>query len=268
MTSSSRPSFDEKQRQIAADAALRFTPPYVEYASDGQGFYFHWKKLQIVFGLPDPADFHPLSVTLDTRDHEAVARYVHACKELASYSLLSHKGGYTLHADASGERVEVDNPPKEALRGFTVLFRQINSDGQEPASFKVVRSILSKASASADDEHRDARLKITKQWHRTRAALLQRSLSDLGQSRIIEGLGGSAEELAFRSKHTPPELFTLFSYGEYIHWGEKRNEHAALLDDEIGAAIAEFNFLDAMTGMAHFHFGYAKLLETAFAEIK
>ncbi|MHA7306632.1 hypothetical protein ACX80E_15555 [Arthrobacter sp. TMN-49] len=80
-------------------------------------------------------------------------------------------------------------------------------------------------------------MQITKQWQRTRAELLQRSLSDHGRSRIIEGLGGSAENHAFSSKHTPPELFTLFSYGEYIHWGETRNENAALRDDEIGAAI-------------------------------
>lgn len=268
MTSSSNPSFDDKERQIAADAALRFTPPHVEYSSDGQGFDFQWRKLQLVFGLPDPVDFQPLSVTLDSRDHAAVARFVYACKELASYSLLTHGGGITFREDASGERVEVDNPHKETLRGFTVLFRQINSDGNEPASFKVVRTILSKASANAEDEYRDERVQIMKQWHRARAELLKRSLSDHGQSRIIEGLGGSAETFAFRAKHTPPELFTLFSYGEYIHWGDSRNEHAALRDDKFGAAIAEFNFLDAMIGMAHFYFGYAKLLETAFAGIR
>lgn len=267
MTSSNHLSFEEKRRRIAAEAALRFPPPYVEHALDGQGFYFHWQKLQLVFSLPNPADFPPLSVTLDARDRAAVVRYVQACRELASYSLLSYTGGYTVHSDASGDRVEVDNPPKEALRGFMVLFRQIHSDGDEPASFKVVRSILSKTSAQLDDGQKEARLGIATQWHRARAALLQRSLSERGQSKIFEGLGGSAEALSLRSRHTPPELFSLFNYGEYIHWGEKREEHAALFRDEIGAAIAEFNFLDAMIGLAHFYFGYAKLLETAFDDI-
>ncbi|MFF1830697.1 hypothetical protein [Paenarthrobacter sp. NPDC058040] len=263
MTSPRQLSFQEKQFRIAADAALRFPPPYLEYALDEKGFYFQWQKFQLVFGLSDPAQFQPLDVELESNDKDAVLRYLGVCRELATYSLLNHKGGITFESGPGGDRITADSPPKEALRGFVVLFRQIHSEGNENANYKAVRSILGKAAANADDDQRDARLDIMKQWHRTRAALLERSLSDRGQAKIMEALG-APKELAVRSRHTPLELIALFNYGEYIHWGERRNDHAALFQDERGAAIAEFEFHDTLVGMSHFYFGYAKLLESAF----
>lgn len=255
--------FDEVDRQIAEVARLPFAPPYVEYAPQPQGFYFHWGKLQYAFALPDPAKFSPIPGVLDSKDREAVTRFVNVCRELATYSLLNHGGGITVTATPEGETVEVDGPSKEALRGFAVLFRQIHSDGNEPASFKVVRSVLSKGSAKADDEHVEDRLSVIKQWHGARSQLLQHSLSDIVTSKIQEARVGQAVP-AIQREHSPAQLLDLFNYGEYIHWGDHRAKHAALFQDEVGGALTEFGFQEVLIEMSHFYFGYAKLLETAF----
>lgn len=259
--------FEDRERLIAEEARLRFPPPYVEYSSEKQGFYFHWSKLQYVFALPDPATFHRIPVTLALKDLDAVRRYVQACKELSTYTLLNYGGGITVHWTPESESVKVETPPKETLRGFTVLFRQIHSDSGEPASFKVVRSILSSASAKAEDGHKDARMEVIKQWSRARAALLQRSLTNLAQAKIHGALSGQQDAAwSVGEGMTPLQLISLFNYGEYIHWGDRRDEHAALFKDEVGAAFAEFHFQETLIGLSHFYFGYAKLLEIALLD--
>lgn len=263
MTTTRQADFDEVDRQIAEEARLRFAPPYLEYASEPDGFYFHWRKLQYAFALSDPAKFPAIPGALDSQDRDAVKRYVKACKELATYSLLNHGGGITVTATPEGETLAVDSPSKEALRGFAVLFRQIHSDGNEPASFKVVRSVLSKTSAKADDEHVKARLGLIKRWHGARSQLLQHSLSDIVASKIQEAHLAQAVP-AIQREHSPAQLLDLFNYGEYIHWGDQRAKHAALFQDEVGGALTEFGFQQILIELAHFYFGYAKLLETAF----
>ncbi|WP_461190486.1 hypothetical protein [Arthrobacter sp. Z4-13] len=263
MTFQGQTDFDEVDRQIAEDARLRYAPPYVDYAPDPEGFYFHWRKLQYAFAFSDPAQFPPISEVLDSKDCEAVKRFVRVCRELATYSLLNHGGGITVTATPDGETVEVDAPAKEALRGFVVLFRQIHSDGNEPASFKVVRSVLSKASAKADDKYVQDRLRVIKQWHGARSQLLQHSLSDIVTVKIQEARVGTPVP-PIQREHSPAQLIDLFNYGEYIHWGDNRVKHAALFQDEVGGSLTEFGFQEILIEMSHFYFGYAKLLEAAF----
>jgi hypothetical protein len=267
MTTSQRPDeFNEQDMRIADNARLRFAPPYIELASVPQGFNFHWSKLQLAFALPNPHEFPPLAEALSKRDVEAVNRYVATCRELATYSLLNHGGGVSISwSAAEGETViETDQPTKEALRGFAVLFRQIHSDADEPGSFKVVRSILSSTSAKATDDLQEVRMDIIKQWSRARARLLQRSLSDICQSQIRKAQGAPEEGIPIFREHTPVQLMALFNYGEYIHWGDKRGDHAALFQDEISGSLSEFEFHDILISFAHFYLGYSKLLETAF----
>ena len=268
-TPNSAGQFDEQVRKIAENAALPFTPPLVEYASNPQGFYFHWSKLYYACGMSDPGHFPPLSGSLSSQDQDAVRRYVKVCRELATYSLLNHGGGVTVSwTPEAGEAVSVDQPAKEALRGFAVLFRQIHSDQNEPASFKVVRSILTAASASTVDGFQENRMGIVKEWSRARAQLLQHSLSDLCNSKMAADRIAPPVLAEIQREYTPVQLISLFNYGEYIHWGDRRNDHAALFQDAVGGALSEFSFQEILVGFSHFYFGYAKLLETAFGKVR
>lgn len=257
---------DDINRRILEEARPRFTPPYIESSSNPRGFQFQWAQLQYAFGLTDPAQFPPLPVQLPTRDVDAVRRYVRACKELSTYSLLNHKGGLTINVINDTGTVTVDQPPKEALRGFAVLFRQIHSDAKEPASYKVVKAILSRASFSAKDGNENTRESALREWARARPQLLQRSLSDICETKIQIARGATPEFAAIEREFSPIELISLFNYGEYIHWGDKRGAHAALFQDEISGALNEFYFQAAIIGLSHFYLGFSKLLETAFEE--
>lgn len=260
--------FDEQDRQIAEEARLPYAPPYVEYACEPRGFHFHWAKLQYAFGLPDPEQFPPLPRALNSKDQDAVRRYVRVCKELATYSLLNHGGGVTVSwTPEEGETVVVDGPSKEALRGFAVLFRQIHSDQNEPATFKVVQSILSAASASSEDDLRDDRMRFIKEWGGARTQLLRRSLSDICHSKINEAHGAPRELIDIQREYTPLGLISLFNYGEYIHWGDRRNDHAALFEDEVGGSLTEFDFQEILVDFSHFYLGYAKVLEAALGAV-
>lgn len=59
------------------------------------------------------------------RDQRVLRRYVAACEELAESTVLGHKGGVTVNLkDQNAEPyVRIDFPPKEAIRGTTVLFK-------------------------------------------------------------------------------------------------------------------------------------------------
>lgn len=254
---------DEIDQQIVEEARLRFPPPYVECSTNPKGFEFHWIKMQYAFNLPDPATIQPIKEGLDERDSASIRRFVDTCRELSSYSLLNHGGGVSVTWDETkGESVEIDNPPKEALRGFSVLFRQIHDDTN--ASFKVVSTILERLAARAQDEGKEDRQDFVRRWRAARRALVQRSLHDIAQSKILRAKGAPPELADRNAKHSPLELLSLFNYGEYIHWGEKRDKHAAIVRDPTHAALLEFDFHMVMIGLAHFYLGYAKVLEYCF----
>lgn len=227
-------------------------------------FQFQWRQIQFAFALPDPYKFPPLPLKLNSDELEVIRRYVSACEELATYSLLHHKGGLTVSwTEGQGTRLEIDNPPKEALRGFAVLFRQMHSD--DPASFKATKDILAKASRSAHDSHSQLRMDYIKQWSRARAKL-QFTLHDLVQSTMLESRGAAPELVEIKRADSPVQLISLFNYGEYIHWGNKRAEHESLFQDSIVGALSEYRFHSSLIGLSHFYLGFAKLLDAAAAE--
>lgn len=157
---------DEYDILMLQEAQPRFTPPYAELAADPQAFLFQWAKLTYAFGLPDPAEFPALPAALSTRDFASVGRYIDACQELAGYSLLSTDGSLSINVvNGEVQDVNVDGPPKESLRGFAVLFRQMHSGSDEPASYTVVKNILGAASRSVDDGLSDTRLDFIKRWN-------------------------------------------------------------------------------------------------------
>lgn len=256
---------DEHDVRMLQEAQPRFMPPYAELAVNPQAFLFQWGKMTYVFGLPDPADFPAWPTRLNDADSDAINRYIEVCRELATYSLISSDGGVSIHWTAARglEELKVEGPPKEALRGFAVLFRQLHSDGDEPASYKVVKGILDKASHRAGDEKVAERSAILKQWNRARGKLLQFTLSDLAHMKMYAARNAPPEFTDIKREHSPTTLISIFNYGEYIHWGQRRHDHRAAFEDPVGGALMEFQFQDSLIGLSHFYLGFAKVLEAA-----
>lgn len=255
---------DEYDLRMLQEAQPRFYPPYADLAVEPDAFLFQWAKLTYVFGLPDPAEFPSLPAELSARDKASVERYIHSCQELASYSLLSSGGGVSINV-VKGElqELKVEGPPKESLRGFAVLFRQMHSDKDEPASYTVVKNILGAASRSASDGLADTRLDFIKQWNGARAKLLQFTLADLARSKMYTARSAPPEFTDISRKHSPTQLISLFHYGDYIHWGKRRDDHRSAFEDPVIGSMLEFQFHQSLIGLSHFYLGFSKVLEAA-----
>src|ERR1700753_830259 len=116
---------------LAVDhAKLRFHAPLADRASNPAGFEFWWKMMEFVFALPGPETFPPFASPPKTKEREILDRFVQCAEELAESSLLSADDSLTVHVpdnEGEDERVETNFTSKELVRGFIVLFRQVNS---------------------------------------------------------------------------------------------------------------------------------------------
>ncbi|GAA4657990.1 hypothetical protein [Arthrobacter cryoconiti] len=248
-----------------AELRLRFPPRYMELAIEPSEFENYWRQLGYAFGLPDPNHFPALTLPLKDADRNAIARYVLSCQELATYTLLGSDRIQRL-SKAEGKPVSLDYtmPPKEILRGYATLFRQLHS--KDEASYEVVKSILASRLKREDDAVRSPGLDYIRQWSRARAKLLQFSLMEIVQMKVLQAERPGFEVPLPENTHTPSELISMFQYGEYIHWGNKREEHAAILQYPVYAKLRELKFHDIQIGLSHFYFGFAKLAEAAVSD--
>jgi hypothetical protein len=249
-----------------AELQVRFPPPYMELAIRPLEFQRRWGELGYAFGLPDPNLFPALNLSLKEKDRETIARYVESCKELATYSLLGSERRYNL-SQAEGQEpvsMEYTMPPKEVLRGFTILFRQLHS--KDEASYEVVKGILASSVRQEADAVSSVGLDYIRQWSRARAKLLQYTLTEIVQMKKLEAQGSRMPPP--ENSHTPSEIISMFQYGEYIHWGDKREEHAAILRFPVFAKLLEFKFHDVQIGLSHFCLGFSKLAESAVSRQK
>jgi hypothetical protein len=271
---SERPRTVHPNRRITAEIIwpdetelrLRFPPPYMELAIRPSEFENYWRQLGYAFGLPDPNLFPALKLPLKDADRNAIARYVESCQELATYSLLASDRHQRL-SKAEGKPVSLDYtmPPKEILRGYAILFRQLHSK-QDEASYEVVKNILAFSLKREDDAVRSLGLDYIRQWSRARAKLLQFSLMEIVQMKVLQAERPGSDVPPPENTHTPSELISMFQYGEYIHWGNKREEHAAILQFPVYAKLLELKFHEIQIGLSHFYFGFAKLAEAALRE--
>lgn len=249
-----------------AEVSLHFPPPYIEHAAKPTAFVHQWQHLEYAFGLPDPNLFPGLRLPLKDKDRQTITRYIESCKELATYSLLGSDRRFSLSQAEGQEFVSMQYimPPKEILRGFAILFRQLHSN--DPASYGVVKSILASSLRHEDDAVQCPGLDYIRQWARARAKLLQFTLTEIVQMKLLQAESPSSRVPLPENSHTPSEIISMFQYGEYIHWGEKREEHAAILREPVFAKLLEFKFHDVQIGLSHFYLGFSKLAEAAISQ--
>jgi hypothetical protein len=127
---------------LAADHPIGFPPPLAEHSESPDAFEANWHLIQFAFGLPDPRFFPPFKESVPADLLAVLRRYVSAAVELAESAFLAHPTGVTVNVldGRLEEQIERNFPPKENIRGFSVLFRQFYSN-DELASCKTVRLI-------------------------------------------------------------------------------------------------------------------------------
>lgn len=244
---------------------LDFEPPLVEYAQgSGKGFRHHWEKLAYVFELPNPYKFRQLPVS-NEEDRENLRRFVAMCKRLAGYTTINGDGGLRLSKTQGGGdwTVEVDFPSQEAFGGTSVAFRQLHS-GKDSASFDVVKGILFKAARTLPEADQDEALDVLTQWASARGRLMNQLLSTAVCMKAAPNTPPDDFPISFRNIK-PEELLLDFNYGDTIHFTERRENLAALLEDERNEAYYKHAVVKAIIGLSHLYFGFAVLIESAMA---
>lgn len=248
-------------RSLAFPQPLSFAPPYAEYARDKEGFAYWWQMLKFVFDLPNPHAFPPLH-GFAPAEEAILLRFVETCRELAESTVLSHHGGVHFEIQGGIPTVSADEPPREALRGTVVLFRQMTAEG-EPASFSAVRKIIGSRIKQVRDEHFDQRDEWQRRWVRARAALMSGLLTAMADRKAIRQEGGSDSYPIVGEQVRPAELLSLFQYGELIHWDKKRDAMSALMADDFDHKMQTHNFLEVVVQLSHLYLGYSLLVRRA-----
>lgn len=205
---------------LAADHPIGFPPPLAEHSDSPEAFDANWHLIQFVFGLPDPRAFPPFAEEVKESSLTVLRRYVTAAMELAESAFLAHPTGVTVSVLDGGldEQIEKRFPPRENVRGFSVLFRQFYSN-DEPASCKAVQNVLWRLNNQATDGSVDERANYLVAWARAAGRLRGYSLKLLVSKRL--GEQGRIGPGPYANEHLPgPEmLISTYSYGEDIHWG-------------------------------------------------
>lgn len=240
--------------------------PLADLSQNPTGFFYYWQMMEVVFNLPDPTMFPTLS-GFSTQERTTIKRFVDACEELAGSTLLSHGGGYTLTYEDGVERTARNDPPREALRGSVVLFRQIAAK-DEKASFHVVSNIIGKRTQEVDDLNREARKSYLKGWRRAHGRLLSDSLENLADAVAIGRMGGDPARMHVPMSLPPMALLSLFQYGDLIHWGLKREEHAALVTSDFQFARHFYDFVAVVTQLSHVYLGFSQLARAALGDTR
>ena len=167
---------------LAADHPIGFPPPFSAHSESPGAFEATWHLIQFVFGLPDPRAFPPLSEAAPPEALAVLRRYTYAAAELAESAFLAHPTGVTVNVldDGVEEQIERSFPPRENVRGFSVLFRQFYSD-EEAASFKKVQSTLGLLNQQAADSSVDIRRDFLRSWGRAAGRLSRLFAEALGR---------------------------------------------------------------------------------------
>jgi hypothetical protein len=221
---------------LAAYHPIGFPPPLAEFSASPAFFEANWHLIQFVFGLPDPRGFPPFAATLPDDSLAILRRYSAAARELAESAFLAHPTGVTVNLvdGALEERVEERFPPKENVRGFSVLFRQFYSN-EELASFNAVQRVLRQLNKEAVDDRLHARSDQLTGWGRAAGKLRGYSLKVLVGKRLQPQGQLPPGKVVNEHLPSPQMLISVYNYGEDIHWGEKRQQVAAWKESPFGS---------------------------------
>lgn len=191
-------------------------------------------------------------------------RYVDVCEELAESSVLSHDGGFTVTVEEGKERIEANFPPKEAIRGTAVLFRQLAS-AEEEASYRKVRKAIGRRIHEVADERQDEREDYQRSWNRAHGQLQANLLTAMVDRKVVRQQSGHESVPVVGEGVGPQELLSLFQYGDLIHWGKHAAALRTLAGDDFAYTRAMYDYLSVVIQLSHFYLGYSLLVARALA---
>lgn len=251
---------------LAMDTDIGFAPPGSDLSSDPEGFVYHWRMIQFVFRLPDPAAMPPLPASEpNAAGLKAIRRFSQEADDLVRSQFLAYLTSLDVQVTQGEESVFFDAPPSENERGFAVHRRQFYG-ADERASFRRVADIAWLANEQAADEHVDTRKIVLKNWRQAEKKLRHRSVNVwVGLKLVREGrMGGPVPD---QDAPSVQQLISAFSHGDLIHWGDKSDQLEGLTEEPFGDAYHRMLLYKGMAGLAHLYIGYSVLLRSLFGSL-
>ncbi|GAB2633433.1 hypothetical protein [Nocardia goodfellowii] len=246
--------------------ALKFRPPLREYSAEPAHFEYHWQHLTYAFGLPDPADFPPLTSPVDSADRRNLMRFVQVCEKTAAYSVVSHKGGMTMSLENGDATMAFNRAEDDITVGFSVRFRQLHSSSAGDPDFSNVANILAKYAKRESDGHAGKRMEILAAWRKARGQLMNQPLQNIVCRTVLASHGYTSaqiDQLEMYGDVNPAEIINLYNYGELIHFGKHSEAYDELAEDPEQEGIQYHNFMVSMLGLVHLYFGFSMVIQAA-----
>jgi len=229
-----------------------------------------WGRITYVFQLNDPRAFFTSSLAFAANERALLERFVAHAQTLAATSLLGASDSVVVNIADAGqlESVTSDLSDPDVTVGFMTLLRQCYASDEE-ASFARTQKIVGSRLNDAADE---AAVDVLKCWRKAHATLMNKSLEELVQERLVtegrmpaQGFGpdGKAHSMVVRPPKPPAQMLQILWYGGQIHWGKNRDALGAIYQDPFDAAWLEIHARQAAADFAHFYTGFALLIERA-----
>ncbi|MEU8631435.1 hypothetical protein AB0C38_04640 [Amycolatopsis sp. NPDC048633] len=248
----------------ALERALEFHTPFSEYGQDPTCFEYWWKLLSFMYDLDNPATFPPLGRnSLNTDDAASVNRYIKTCTDLAGTSIINTKAAASFKPGPNGTtEVTLERfPPRDSMIGFASMWRQLYTEA-ELGSFINVHNIVGRINSEVGDSAQPERAETLKKWRQVQNRLKATSLKEQVGAKLQ---GGNRNFIPRHHDLNPQQLVSLYLYGDWIHWGESREDYAAFVADPVMGPMRDISALETMASLSHVYMGFASLLKSAFS---
>ena len=241
---------------------LAFDPPLIEHTTgEGNGFVHHWEKLNYAFALPNPAQFPSLPVLTDD-DRVLLDRFVAVCRQLAGYSAINNDSGITISGKDGQSNIELQFPSAEAFGGTSLAFRQLHS-GQEDASFDKVQGRLFQAIRILPEKEQQPAKDFLQQWVSARGKLMNQLLQTIVRRKGSPAPSARPKHRVQLLQYQPAGADTHSSTATPFTSPTSARSSRTCWMNEANQAYYKHAVLLAISGLSHFYFGFALLLEAA-----
>jgi hypothetical protein len=221
------------------------------------------RLLNEVMPLPNPQAYPPLPL-VDAAKAKVLKRFCTQVVDLTESKIWETPSEFTLtyNRDARGQAQELVSstfPHRENVRGFAVAFRQCCKQAERASLIKCHRILGGLARL---DDKQPERIAFHDAYLKAHGILLQTSAHSLLRQKAWEEMAGSGS-VPDIPRLKPEQLFSLYDYGDLIHWDSKAEDHSDLQSDPGGAVMAQMEWLDATGGLVALYMIYAEMIRTA-----
>ncbi len=212
-----------------------------------------WGMIQWVFRLP------PLKLSLDTSgvsppDLDVLERFVRKAEELAAKPYLGFSSSLRVSFGPSGEQIDARFPNRESTTGYLVSFRQF-FDPKESASYARVHTILRTA---ATTQNLETDVALLDRWGKVHSELRKRPPLTWVELKAHHEQNDRASEGASNLHHPRiSELIETYLYGDFVHYGNGREQLKKIESEEFSAASHEMTLHEGVVGLTMFYLGVA-----------